>query len=390
MQILPTNKKTKTQKDKAKHCTNSITPSMSSSTTTPDKNKRMSEPGLRVSRLPQNIQEEVGRLNLDQDADGKIGSDELRDLIVDLLSTKKDNKSLKKVTIVLAIYGLFLTLATFCVSIAAARLAKDTTVDAATGNLQVKGAKDGQVVHTSPVSYDLQGLNLVALNNKELGSLTTLQLSEGDVNFAVTGFARSVLNQRVLIFVEDGTLLYDATGLVSATGTVDTALAFAGAYADDSSEAGVRRLGDEGSGTDGTSSEPLSESNEKVVSVRVSCGDGTDGGNQAPGFPSRDQKYLKKLMEWIEKGYDKVECRLDENDAVASGHLVDEDGSHEYVTERDLLFRCSATYDVCILKGFMMGLSFFHYDEVQLRSRCTADIMACTEDSETEDVYIVH
>merc|ERR1712238_174517 len=252
------------------------------------------------------------------------------------------------------------TLGTFGVSMAAARLAKDTTVDAATGNLQVKGSsKDGppQVVHTSPVSYDFQGLNLVALDNQQLGSLTTLQLSEGDVEFVVRGFARSVLNQTVLIFVEDGTILYDATGLVSATGTVDTALAFAGAYADDSSEAGVRRLGDEGSGTDGTSSEPLSES--------------SDGST-------------------IEKGYDKVECRLDENDAVASGHLVDEDGSHEYVTERDLLFRCSATYDVCILKGFMMGLSFFHYDEVQLRSRCTADIMACTEDSETEDVYIVH
>merc|ERR1712161_93231 len=155
---------------------------------------------------------------------------------------KKDNKSLKKVTIVLAIYGLFLTLATFCVSIAAARLAKDTTVDAATGNLQVKGAKDGQVVHTSPVSYDLQGFNLVALDNQQLGSLTTLQLSEGDVEFVVRGFARSVLNQTVLIFVEDGTILYDATGLVSGTGTVDTALAFAGAYAEDSSEAGVRRL----------------------------------------------------------------------------------------------------------------------------------------------------
>merc|ERR1712238_398551 len=137
------------------------------------------------------------------------------------------------------------TLGTFGVSMAAARLAKDTTVDAATGNLQVKGSsKDGppQVVHTSPVSYDFQGLNIVAMDNHQLGSLTTLQLSEGDVEFVVRGFARSVLNQTVLIFVEDGTILYDATGLVSATGTVDTALAFAGAYAEDSSEAGVRRL----------------------------------------------------------------------------------------------------------------------------------------------------
>merc|ERR1712194_801486 len=344
--------------------------------------------GLRVSQLPEDIRAEVGRLNLDKDADGKIGSDELRDLIVDLLSAKKDNKSLRKVTIALAIYGIFLTLATFCVSIAAARLAKDTTVDAATGNLQVKGSKDGQVVHTSPVSYDLQDLNIVALNNKELGGLTTIQMSEGDVNFAVKGFARSVLNQTVMIFVEDGTILYDATGLVSATGTVDTALAFAGAYAeeDDSSEAGgVRRLLDVGSLPDGTSSEPPSddENRDAEVSVRVSCGDGTDGGNNELGYPVRDQKYLNDVMEDIEAGYNKVECSLDDNDAVPSWHIVDgDDTEREYVTDRDLRFHCSETH-VCELKTFMMGLSYFHNDETRNRKRCSTNppLVACAEDN---------
>ena len=229
------------------------------STTDNDMKHQMSEPGLRVSKLPADIQAEVGRLNLDKDADGKINSGELRDMIVEckslfvtifvstttvsnvtqewstltysppfsslfffflffscwsyilyiVLSTKKDIKSLRKVTIVLAIYGIFLTFAIFGVSIAAAQLAKDTTIDAETGNLMVKGSKDGQLIHTSPVSYDHQDLNIVALNNKELSGVTKIKLRDGDVEFAVKGFARSLINETVVIFVEGGSKIWD-------------------------------------------------------------------------------------------------------------------------------------------------------------------------------------
>jgi len=191
---------------------------MASTTTDNDMKHQMSEPGLRVSKLPKDIQAEVGRLNLDKDADGKINSGELRDMIVELLSTKKDMKSLRKVTIVLAIYGIFLTFAIFGVSIAAARLAKDTTIDAETGNLMVKGSKDGQLIHTSPVSYDHQDLSIVALNNKELSGLTKINLRDGDVEFAVKGFARSLINETVVIFVEGGSLIFDINGLKDVTG----------------------------------------------------------------------------------------------------------------------------------------------------------------------------
>ena len=237
---------------------------------------KMSEPGLRVSKLPEDIQAEVGRLNLDKDADGKINSAELRDMIVDckslflflynirihnnsiylshmsdphshthsltylpfllcsflflliihiiVLSTKKNIKSLRKVTIVLAIYGIFLTFTIFGVSIAAARLAKDTTVDAATGNLQVKGSKYGQLIHTSPVSYDHQDFNIAALNNNELSGVTKIKLRDGDVEFAVKGFARSLINETVVIFVEGGSFVFDMIGLKNVTGDEITRL----------------------------------------------------------------------------------------------------------------------------------------------------------------------
>jgi len=215
------------------------------SSTTDDTKRQMSEPGLRVSKLPEDIRAEVGRLNLDKDEDGKINLGELRDLIVDLLSTKKDIKSLRKVTIVLAIYGIFLTFAIFGVSIAAARLAKDTTVDAETGNLQVKGSKDGQLIHTSPVSYYLDTLDVVGMENDDLSAVSDIILGDGAVELSIKGYSRSLVKNQVTFLVDGGTVLYGTDGYVSATGTAETLLAFA-AYSDDdnatSSDEGVRRL----------------------------------------------------------------------------------------------------------------------------------------------------
>ena len=47
---------------------------------------QMSEPGLRVSKLPEDLKENIGQLNLDKDEDGKIGSADLWELIVDCKS----------------------------------------------------------------------------------------------------------------------------------------------------------------------------------------------------------------------------------------------------------------------------------------------------------------
>ena len=54
--------------------------------TTDNMKHQMSEPGLRVSKLPVDVRAEVGRLNLDKDEDGKINSAELLDLIVECKS----------------------------------------------------------------------------------------------------------------------------------------------------------------------------------------------------------------------------------------------------------------------------------------------------------------
>ena len=295
-------------------------------------------------------------------------------------------------TIGLAIYGLFLTVAIFGVSIAAARLAKDTTVDAETGNFHVKGSGT-QLIRTSPVSYDLQDLKIAALKNEQLSALTDIVLNGGDVEIAVKGFARSLLNKTVVVFVEGGSVLCDETGLVSATGTADTALALAGAYAEDddaaadSSEAGIRRLvalsnvvdgrGKEGSLSD--EREPIVDESKPIIAedivpqpqpvpqrtpepvpdptpapitpvvttqVRVSC---------ARDYPQRDHKYMTSLLGLI-KGSDYLllddeeECTL-EDTPVASGTFAD-NGS-EWVTETDVLLTCNNSEDMDVLMDFI-------------------------------------
>jgi len=209
--------------------------------TTPTEDKR-SKQEIRVSMLPAELRGPVEDMKLDLDGDGAISIKELEVIIERLIATKDDNKSLRKQLIYMGIFSILLTCIIFGVSIAAARLSKETTVDPVTGIMSTKGTD--QSIHTSPVSYYLDTLDVVGMKNDDLSALTDLILSEGAVELSVKGYSRSLVKNQVTFLVEGGTVLYGADGYVSATGTAATLLAFA-ADSDDnatSSVEGVRRL----------------------------------------------------------------------------------------------------------------------------------------------------
>jgi len=210
--------------------------------TTPTEDKR-SKQEIRVSMLPAELRGPVEDMKLDLDGDGAISIKELEVIIERLIATKDDNKSLRKQLIYMGIFSILLTCIIFGVSIAAARLSKETKVDPVTGIMSTKGTDES--IHTSPVSYYVKTLDVVGMENDELSALTDIILSEGAVELSVKGYSRSLVKNQVTFLVEGGTVLYGADGYVSATGTAETLLAFA-AYSDDinatSSKEGVRRL----------------------------------------------------------------------------------------------------------------------------------------------------
>jgi len=176
----------------------------------------------------------------------------------------------------MGIFSILLTCVIFGVSIAAARLSKETTVDPVTGIMSTKGTD--QAIHTSPVSYYLETLDVVGMENDELSALTDIILSEGAVELSVKGYSRSLVKNQVTFLVEGGTVLYGADGYVSATGTADTLLAFA-AYSEDdinatSSEEGVRRLQDKG-----VAARSQSQSNQAAALAAMKVVAGADSAN---------------------------------------------------------------------------------------------------------------
>jgi len=210
--------------------------------TTPTEDTR-SKKEIRVSMLPADLRGPVKEMKLDLDGDGAISIKELEVIIERLIATKGDNKSLRKWLIYMGIFSILLTCIIFGVSIAAARLSKETTVDPVTGIMSTKGTD--QAIHTSPVSYYLETLDVVRMENDDLSALTDIILSKGAVELSVKGYSRSLVKNQVTFLVEGGTVLYGADGYVSATGTAATLLAFA-AYSEDdinaTSSEGVRRL----------------------------------------------------------------------------------------------------------------------------------------------------
>jgi len=201
--------------------------------------------GLRLSQLPSSLRPSARNLvsELDADGDGFLDENELAMVLNTLQSARTQNRSLTKVLGGMVLSFLALAGAVFGTSIAAAHLAKDTTVD---GSGVLHDKHTGAVVQTDQAMAWSEGRNLVDLTNSDLAHLKEMKLLDGNLHFTVKGFARlpseDAEDQQVLLLVEGGTLAYDKTGMTGATGAALTLVQ--AAYGLTDLDAGVHVEGD--------------------------------------------------------------------------------------------------------------------------------------------------
>mmetsp|Transcript_3617 Transcript_3617/g.3922 ORF Transcript_3617/g.3922 Transcript_3617/m.3922 type:complete len:224 (+) Transcript_3617:84-755(+) len=186
--------------------------------------KEESKRGIRVSEMTPQLQDQVEKLGIDQDCDGKITMEEMESLIESYLDTKKDNKFLRHLVTVLVIFSFLLTGCVFGASITAARLSKETSVDLGSG---IMFAKDSdRPIQTEPVAILIEGVTINEMKVNELDALYEIRLDNGLIKFQVKGYANSLEKNQVTLIVEGGTLIFGNDGLVSVTGTAETMFNF--------------------------------------------------------------------------------------------------------------------------------------------------------------------
>jgi hypothetical protein len=185
--------------------------------------RKIGKMGIRISSLPQSLRETVATLKLDQDGDGALDEEEVAMAVDSLASKIKHNAGLKKMVWGLAAFSFLLIGCVFGATIAAARLAKDTEVDPISGIMFTKGGNQ-EVLRTEGVIIYSIAATVADMSNSELDTLKDVQLSGGDIKFQIKGYARSI--DLVKLLVEGGTITYDITGIVNATGDAKDLLEF--------------------------------------------------------------------------------------------------------------------------------------------------------------------
>lgn len=173
--------------------------------------------GFRASELPASLLPSARKLieEFDEDGDGVIDTNEFIAAVNALQSSRSSNQQLRRIIIILVIFTFLLIGAMFGVSIAAARLAQDATIDS-NGVLHAKHT--GSVVSTKEAIQWSDKTLIADMNQQELAHLKTLVFLDGDLKFDVKGYARTTDNTQVILLVEGGTMTWDKGGIVSATG----------------------------------------------------------------------------------------------------------------------------------------------------------------------------
>jgi hypothetical protein len=184
--------------------------------------------GITIANLPPNLKVAVDELDLDANGDGQLDTGEIIMAVEHLAAKTKANTSLKKIVYVLCGFSVVLVAALFGASIAAARLAKDTTIDPVTG---IMYAKDSDSIMKTEEAKFRRSMNFALLSNQELDNLIDFRLTGGDVKFQVKGYARNTGDdaavKEVMLLVDGGTITYDPEGIIDATGDAERLLTFA-------------------------------------------------------------------------------------------------------------------------------------------------------------------
>merc|ERR1712194_612950 len=153
----------------------------------------------------------------DANGDGQLDTGEIIMAVEHLAAKTKANTSLKKIVYVLCGFSVVLVAALFGASIAAARLAKDTSIDPVAG---IMYAKDSDSIMKTEEAKFRRSMNFALLSNQELDNLIDFRLTGGDVKFQVKGYARNTGDdaaavKEVMLLVEGGTITYDPERLLT-------------------------------------------------------------------------------------------------------------------------------------------------------------------------------
>jgi len=185
----------------------------------PDMSRGKHKPSIRISSLPESIRASAAQL--DKDGDGALGASEVGFTIQDLDKNKNENRNLKMAVAAFALLTVLLVGCIFAASITAANLSKDINVSSGNGFAYVKGSNE--VMKTSEAIVYTPGTDIAAFSDAELLALSKLVLDDGRLKFTVYGFSRGDENNpdtvdTVMLQVIGGTITYDATGIIDATG----------------------------------------------------------------------------------------------------------------------------------------------------------------------------
>jgi len=182
-----------------------------------DEENRKTSNGFRTSQLPHMFRASARELvkELDTDGDGWIDNDEFVAAVEALKTSRSRNTKLYKIIILLSCVTFLLVGAMFAVSIAAANLAKDTTIST-NGYLQDK--RTLSTLKTKEATIWSSETEIVDMTPQQLSHLKTFALLDGGIKFDVTGYARTPNDDKIILLVNGGTITWDNEGITDATG----------------------------------------------------------------------------------------------------------------------------------------------------------------------------
>jgi len=174
---------------------------------------------IRVSSLPSNIRASANKY--DTDGDGALGASSMGFALEDLDKEQNQNRILKMALAAFVFLTVLLVGCIFAATITAANISKDINVQPGTGFAYVKGSDE--IMKTSEAIVYHEGTDIAAFSDSELAALSNLVLDGGSLKFSVYGFSRGDDTNpdtvdTVMLQVIGGTITYDATGIIDATG----------------------------------------------------------------------------------------------------------------------------------------------------------------------------
>jgi len=174
---------------------------------------------IRVSSLPSNIRASANKY--DTDGDGALGASSMGFALEDLDKNQNQNRILKMALAAFVFLTVLLVGCIFAATITAANISKDINVQPGTGFAYVKGTDE--IMKTSEAIAYTQGTDIAAFSDSELSALSNIILDDGRLKFSIYGFSRGDETNpdtvdTVMLQVIGGTITYDATGIIDASG----------------------------------------------------------------------------------------------------------------------------------------------------------------------------